>query len=142
MSGPASTTRPALPRGRERRVEERGDLRSEPRGDAHDGLLGGTARIFAAEALLVPTGLATAAFLSRRLGPEGYGLLTLASVLVVLVESNVAAALSRPSIKLVGDADDWRPIGTAVLRLYTIFGAARALLRRRSGTGLKARDEL
>lgn len=92
----------------------------------HD-LLGGTARIFAAEALLVPTGLATAAFLSRRFGPEGYGLLTLASVMVVWVESNVAAALSRPSIRLVGAADDWRPVGSAVLRLYTAVGLCLAL---------------
>nr|MBA3243332.1 oligosaccharide flippase family protein [Acidobacteriota bacterium] len=94
---------------------------------AHDGLLGGTARIFAAEALLVPTGLVTAAFLSRRFGPEGYGLLTLASVLVVWVESNVAAALSRPAIKLVGDGDDWRPVGAAVLRLYIVVGLGLAL---------------
>jgi hypothetical protein len=33
-------------------------------------LLAGTIRIFAAEALLVPTGVLTAAFLSRRFGPE------------------------------------------------------------------------
>ena len=155
MSAFGPTSRRDSPRGRARRVEKRveprvaertrlrdelsnevggdlhsdlrSDLRSESRGEAQDGLLGGTARIFAAEALLVPTGLVTAAFLSRRFGPEGYGLLTLASVLVVWVESNVAAALSRPSIKLVGDADDWQPIGTAVLRLYTVVGLGLAL---------------
>ena len=88
-------------------------------------LLGGTASIFVAEALLIPTGIATAAFLSRRFGPEGYGLLTLASVVVVWLESNVATALSRPAIKVVGDAaGEWRPVGTAVFRLYTLVGCA------------------
>lgn len=91
-------------------------------------LFGGTARIFAAEALLVPVGVVTAAFLSRRFGPEGYGLWTLACVLVVWVESNVAAALSRPAIKLVGEAADWREVGSAVLRLYTLVGVGLALL--------------
>lgn len=85
-------------------------------------LLGGTARIFAADALLVPSGVLTAAFLSRRFGPEGYGLLTLASVLVVWLESNAAQALSRPAIKLVGEAEDWQAIGATVLRLYALAG--------------------
>lgn len=92
------------------------------------GLFGGTARIFAAEALFVPVGVATAAFLSRRFGPEGYGLWTLAWALVVLVETNAAAALSRPAIKLVGEAEDWRPAGAAVLRLYTSVGLCLALV--------------
>jgi O-antigen/teichoic acid export membrane protein len=97
---------------------------SGPRG----GLFGGAARIFAAEALFVPVGVATAAFLSRRFGPEGYGLWTLACVLVVWVESNVAAALSRPAIQLAGEARDWREVGAPVLRLYTLAGLGLALL--------------
>jgi O-antigen/teichoic acid export membrane protein len=105
------------------------ETRGEPRGESRRGeLFGGTARIFAAEALLVPVGVATAAFLSRRFGPEGYGLWTLACVLVVWIESNVAAALSRPAIKLVGEADDWREVGAAVLRLYTVIGLGLGLL--------------
>jgi O-antigen/teichoic acid export membrane protein len=91
-------------------------------------LLGGTIHIFASEALLVPVGLITAAYLSRRFGPEGYGLLTLAFAPVVIAESNVATALSRPSIKLVGDAcDDWGRVGAAVLRLYVLTGCALCL---------------
>ncbi len=102
---------------------------SKSRGAPCDGLLGGTARIFAAEALLVPTGIATAAFLSRRFGPEGYGLLTLASVLVVWVETFVSTALSRPAIKLVGDAgSEWQAVGTSLLRLYTLAGLGLASL--------------
>jgi len=91
-------------------------------------LLGGTIHIFASEALLVPVGLVTAAYLSRRFGPEGYGLLTLAFAPVVLVESNVAAALSRPAIKLVSDAaGEWERVGASVLRLYLLTGCALCL---------------
>lgn len=84
--------------------------------------------MFAAEALLVPVGVLIAAFLSRRFGPAGYGLLSLSGVAVVWVEANVGAALSSPAIKLVGDARDWRPAGAAVLRLYLGVGLALMLL--------------
>ena len=91
-------------------------------------LFGGAVHIFASEALLVPVGLLTAAYLSRRFGPEGYGLLTLAFAPVVLLESNVASALSRPAIKLVGGAGgEWRGVGAAVLRLYLMTGCALSL---------------
>jgi O-antigen/teichoic acid export membrane protein len=92
-------------------------------------LFGGAAHIFASEALLVPVGLLTAAYLSRRFGPEGYGLLTLAFAPVVLLESNVATALSRPAIKLVGGAtaDELGRVGAAVLRLYLLAGCALCL---------------
>ena len=91
-------------------------------------LFGGAVHIFASEALLVPVGLLTAAYLSRRFGPEGYGLLTLAFAPVVLLESNVATALSRPAIKLVGGAPrgEWEGVGAAVLRLYILTGCALA----------------
>jgi O-antigen/teichoic acid export membrane protein len=102
--------------------------KNQPEGPAGSQLLGGTLSIFAAEALLVPVGVLTAAFLSRRFGPEEYGLLTLASVLVVWLESNVAAALSRPAIKLIGDAEDWHTVGSAVLRLYLLAGCGLGLL--------------
>lgn len=92
-------------------------------------LFGGAAHIFLSEALLVPVGLLTAAYLSRRFGPEGYGLLTLAFAPVVLLESNVATALSRPAIKLVGGAPrgEWEGVGAAVLRLYLLTGCALAV---------------
>jgi O-antigen/teichoic acid export membrane protein len=92
-------------------------------------LFGGAAHIFAAEALLVPVGLLTAAYLSRRFGPEGYGLLALAFAPVVLAESNVAAALSRPAIKLVGGAgaDELKGVTASVLRLYLLTGCALCL---------------
>lgn len=99
-----------------------------PASQASRHLLGGTVRIFAAEALLIPTGIFTAAYLSRRFGPQGYGLLTLASVLVVWIETNIAMALSRPAIKLVSEAEDWHAVGSAVLRLYVLTGFGVGLM--------------
>jgi len=92
------------------------------------GALRGATRVFLAEALAVPTGLLTAGFLTRRLGPGDYGLLTLAATIVAWVEWSVASVLGRTAIKLVSEAKDWRPVGAAVVRLQLILGVAAALL--------------
>lgn len=81
-------------------------------------LLDGTVRVLLAEALFPLTGILTAAFLTRRLGPDGYGLFTLAVTIVTWIEWNIASAFSRTTIKFVGEAQDWRPVGATVLRLY------------------------
>jgi O-antigen/teichoic acid export membrane protein len=84
--------------------------------------------ILLAEALFIPTGLLTAAFLTRRLGPHGYGLFTLAVTLVSSAEWCVPSLFSRATIKLISEAQDWRPIGATILRLYLIAGGSVALL--------------
>lgn len=91
-------------------------------------LLDGTARTFLANLLLPITGLVTAAFLTRRLGADGYGLLVLATTLFIVVETTTNAFLSRASIKFVGEAEDWVPVGATVLRLYVLVGAVGGLL--------------
>jgi len=89
----------------------------------------GSIRVFLAEALFPLTALITTAFLTRRLGPEGYGLLVLAATLVVSVEVSINSLFSRAAIKFVGDAEDWRPIGSAIARLHLIVsGSAAGLL--------------
>jgi O-antigen/teichoic acid export membrane protein len=91
-------------------------------------LLDGTVRVLLAEALLPLTGLVTAAFLTRRLGPDGYGVLTLAATIVAGIEASITAVFSRAAIKFVSEADDWRPVGTTVVRLYLGVSAGAALL--------------
>lgn len=90
--------------------------------------LDGTIRVFLAEALLLPTGLLTAAFLTRRLGPEGYGLFTLAATLVAWIEWSLISVFARATIKFVGEAEDWQPIGATVVRLHLVTSAGAALL--------------
>ena len=94
----------------------------------HDAALGrealwGTARIFTADALLLPTGLLTAAYLSRELGPGLYGLYALAAAIVVWLEWSVTALYARATLKLVGDADDWRAVGATITWAHVVTGA-------------------
>jgi hypothetical protein len=84
-------------------------------------IVGGTIWVFLAEALLLPTGILTAAVLTRRLGPEGYGLLTIAATLIGWIGWSITSVFTRTTIKFVSEADDWRSIGAAVLRLHLLL---------------------
>lgn len=90
--------------------------------------LSGAIRSLLADALFVPTGLLTAAFLTRQLGPEGYGWLSLATAVTTWVEWIILSAFSRATIKFVGEAHDWRPVGTTALRFQLIAGGGGGLL--------------
>ncbi len=87
----------------------------------------GAVKIFLAQGLMVPTGLATVAFLTRALGPEGYGVYALAVTLVMTIEWTIAHALSRATIRLVGSSEDWKPIATRVLQIYFAVSLAVAI---------------
>ena len=91
-------------------------------------LVDGTVRVFLAGLLFPLTGIITAAFLTRRLGPEGYGLLVLSATLVVLIERGINSFFARATIKFVAEAEDWRPIGITVSRLHFLVGVGGALL--------------
>jgi len=93
-------------------------------------LLQGTVRVFLAEALFPLTGIVTAAFLTRNLGAGDYGLLTLSATLISWIELAISGLFARATVKIVGDAKDWRPIGAAVLRLHVLvsIGAMAACL--------------
>ncbi|MGH7232142.1 MAG: lipopolysaccharide biosynthesis protein, partial [Nitrospiraceae bacterium] len=81
-------------------------------------LLDGSIRVLLAEALFPLTALMTAAILTRRLGPEGYGLLVLTATLVAWVEWTINSMFSRAIITFVGQAKDWRPVGSNLVRLH------------------------
>lgn len=84
--------------------------------------LDGTVRLFAAEALVLPTGLITLALLSRGLGASGYGLFTLAASAVSWIEWSLSALFSRATNRCIAEATDWRPVGAAALRLHLVAG--------------------
>jgi O-antigen/teichoic acid export membrane protein len=90
-------------------------------------LAGGSMRVLLAEGLFLPTGLLVVAFLTRRLGPEGYGLLTLALTPIMWVEWGIISLFSRATVKLAAEAEDWRELGAAVTRLHLITGVAAAV---------------
>ena len=85
-------------------------------------------RVFLAECLLIPSGLLTAAYLARRLGPDGYGIFTVAAALVAWVEWSLTAVFSRASVKLVAEARDWRPVGSTIVSVHLGLAAAAAAL--------------
>lgn len=89
-------------------------------------MLDGTLRIFVAEALLLPTGILTAAFLTRRLAPEGYGLFTLALTFIIWVEGALTALFARATVKFVGEIPEWQAVGTVVLRLHLLLSCGCA----------------
>ncbi|MEM6520215.1 MAG: oligosaccharide flippase family protein [Cyanobacteria bacterium P01_D01_bin.71] len=91
---------------------------SAPPTSTNRQILDGTVWVFLAEGLILPTGLITAGFLTRQLGPEGYGLFTLASVIIGWIEWSITSIFSRTTIKFVGEATDWRPIGALVVQLH------------------------
>lgn len=91
-------------------------------------LLAGTLRVFLADMMILPTGLLTTAYLTRRLGPEAYGLFILSATVVAWVEWSVSSLFSRTTIKFVSEAQDWRPVGAAVVWLHLLTGAAAMLL--------------
>ncbi|HAJ61469.1 MAG TPA: teichoic acid transporter, partial [Cyanobacteria bacterium UBA8543] len=91
-------------------------------------MLGGTIKIFLAEALLLPTGIITAAFLTRKFGPEGYGIFTLAATIIAWIGWSLTSIFTRATIKFVGETEDWQAVGTTVLRLHLWVGGGAMLL--------------
>ncbi len=102
--------------------------RSIPLSNPNRHTMRGTLRVFLAESLMFPTGLVTAAFLTRRLGPSGYGLFTLAALIVSWLEWSISSLFARATLKFVGESDDWRPIGATVARLHLWAGAGVAAM--------------
>lgn len=88
----------------------------------------GTIWTFLAEALILPIGLVSAAYLTRTLGPDGYGLFSLAATLISLAANTSNALFTRGSIKLVSEAGDWRAVATTVIRIHLAAGIAIAIL--------------
>jgi O-antigen/teichoic acid export membrane protein len=87
-----------------------------------DGLLPGSMRVFLAEALILPTGLLTAACLTRALGPAGYGIFTLAATIIAWTAWTTATPFARAAIKLISSSEDWRPVATTIVRINLMLG--------------------
>ncbi len=84
-------------------------------------MLTGGVQMLLANALLPLTGLITAGFLTRMLGASDYGLFTLTATMIVWIKFIAQSLFSRGTIKLIGDAEDWRPTATMILRTRLAF---------------------
>ena len=93
----------------------------------HFRLTDGVVLGFAAELILLPTGLVTAAVLTRTLRPRGYGLFSVAATFITWIAVTTTTLLARAAVKFVSETDEWRPVATGVLRWRLAIGAAMAL---------------
>jgi len=91
-------------------------------------VLAGSIRVFLAEALIVPTGLATVVFLTRRLGPEDYGFFALSAAIVIWIEIAISSLFSRSTVQLVSQSREWSPVGSTVIRAQLAIGSVCTLL--------------
>jgi len=91
-------------------------------------MLDGGLRVLLAEALFPLTGVLTVVFLTRHLGPEGYGLLVLSTTVIALLEWMINSFFARPTIKFVSEAPDWRPIGGRLVRLHFVASVVGMLM--------------
>lgn len=88
----------------------------------------GTIQGLIASALCLPTGILTAAFLTRQLGPQNYGLLTVAATIVVWLELITSVGFNRGAVKFVAEAENWRSISTRFLHAQLLISLATSLL--------------
>ncbi len=89
---------------------------------------GGALWMLLGEGLVVPTGLVTVAYLTRRLGPDGYGLFTLAATLVLWIEFAISSFFSRATIHFVGSSGDPSAVAATAYRLRLAVDCAAAAL--------------
>ncbi len=94
-----------------------------------DSLARGTTLGFLAEALILPTGLVSAAVLTRSLGPEGYGLVGVAMAVISPVAWVLTSVFGlRSSVKIIADADAPIAAASALLRVNILIGIVGAAI--------------
>ncbi len=84
--------------------------------------LDGTFWNFLGDGLALPMGFLVSVFLTRRLGPDGYGIYALVTGLILWIEWSIASLFSRATVKMIGEADDWKSVGAGIMRLYLLAG--------------------
>ncbi|MBL8151482.1 MAG: oligosaccharide flippase family protein [Blastocatellia bacterium] len=96
--------------------------------DSLGNTLSGTVKVFISEAIILPTAIVAAAFLTRKLTTSEYGQLALAATIVAWVEWTISSFFSRSALKLVSEAEDWRPISSLIIKLHFLMGVCGMFL--------------
>jgi O-antigen/teichoic acid export membrane protein len=81
-----------------------------------------------ADLLSLPAGMVIFLFLTRRMGPDGYGIYSIAFSLISWSEYAIIHFYNRAVIKLASSQDDWRPLGSSLLRQLSLVGVGLWLL--------------
>ncbi|MBW2193902.1 MAG: oligosaccharide flippase family protein, partial [Deltaproteobacteria bacterium] len=88
----------------------------------------GTLQNFIASGLSLPTGLITAAFLTRKLGPHDYGLYTVAVTIIVLVEISITLGFNRTAVKFVSESSQWKAVASSLLKTQFLVSILAAVV--------------
>jgi O-antigen/teichoic acid export membrane protein len=86
----------------------------------------GTIQDFLASALSLPTGIITVAFLTRRLGPESYGLFAVAVTIVAWIELIIEVCFTGTSVKFIAESDNWKTVAPKFVQIQFMVGLAAA----------------
>jgi O-antigen/teichoic acid export membrane protein len=89
-------------------------------------IIGGTAWNLLAEGISLPAGFLVFLFLTRKLGPAGYGFYTLITTFVLWFEWLIVSLFERATVKLTGESQDWSKLGSAMIQLHLIIGCLTA----------------
>ncbi len=91
-------------------------------------LVVGSIQGFIGSAVSLPTGIITAAFLSRQLGPELYGDLTVVCFIIIFIEAAITLGFERAAVKLTVESTPWQESATGVLQVQLIISILAALV--------------
>ncbi|HET9062510.1 MAG TPA: oligosaccharide flippase family protein, partial [Candidatus Binatia bacterium] len=105
---------------------------TEPRSHGFGATASNAVRVLAAESLMLPTGIVTAAFLTRQLGPADYGTFTLAATIASWLAWFAGAMFSRATVKLISANDhpapETSPAIATMVRAYTGSGVTASVM--------------
>ncbi len=87
----------------------------------------GAARLFAGEALQLPSGIVTAAYLARALSLDDYGRFLLAASLVTWADVALAGLFVAAITRLVAEAAEWQPVASRLLQTQALVAVAVAV---------------
>jgi len=86
----------------------------------------GTLQFLSVQVLALPVGLFIAAFVTRVLGPELYGLFVTASSIVVWIELSASLGFRSTTVKFVAESTDWRGVASTLLQVQLVIGVVAA----------------
>ena len=88
----------------------------------------GTLQFLAAQAVVLVLGFALSIALTRGLGPERYGLYSVAVSVMLWTEMSITSIFYQPSVKFLAEADHWEAMASAVARTEFTISVGAALL--------------
>jgi O-antigen/teichoic acid export membrane protein len=91
-------------------------------------LIQGTLFLFWGEALGFPVALVIVAFLARTLGPENYGMFILTATVITWIKWSIVSVFSRATVKLIGEAEEWRAVAVTIVRAHFFISLGVAVL--------------